>query len=83
MITTYDFKLRPFTTTAELALSSVARLLGVKEADFYLELLPQNEVEGLSLFEHRRLENDHAKTDLLWINRLHVVFSRKPQIAYR
>lgn len=64
------------TRLTELTLSFFAQLTGVKQADFFIDVLPKNEVKGLEFYHHENYKNKNYLDDCFWIGRLHIVFSR-------
>lgn len=68
---------RPIATTLELTASTLARLMGFKGADFFVEIVPKEDVQGQPFFWHESGQTDKYRSHEFQLGRLHLIADRE------
>lgn len=68
---------RPIATILELTTSTLARLMGFKGADFFMEIVPKEDVQGQPFFWHERGQTEKYRSHEFQLGRLHLIAERE------
>lgn len=68
---------RPIATTLELTASTLARLMGFKGADFFLEIVTKEDAQGQPFFWHERGQTEKYRSHEFQLGRLHLIAERE------